>query len=370
MLLPESMGAEAIDEATATVLAAAESDPSRQHADADLLLHSLQVDADAARPRETERPPRPQVPLSHVALFLTDRCDLRCIYCYERERLPDHRTDMTTETAELAVDWLFAQSGAEREVGISFFGGEPLLNLDALQAAARRAEALARQTGKSLRLGMTTNGTHLDDRALDLVVGHGIETVVSLDGSREVHDRQRPRADGRGSYDEVAANARRLLEVHPDTVCRATVMPGGDAMAVKQALTEIGFSRVLVSVASLPPGDLDGDAADEWGAALALDDLESEARAVEDAVTHRDTEALRQLRGSSRFLALLEQYATASKRHTHCGAGRGLAAVTTSGDVYPCQRFVYEPAYRMGTLTSGRPDRSVFHPCLQTADAA
>lgn len=373
LLLPEIMQVVAIDEKTATLLADVETGRSTWNDGIRGLLDSQGIDLDpAARPpRDGEHPAPRAVPVSHIALFLTDRCDLRCVYCYERGRATGRHADMTAAMAERAVDWLFAQSGAAREVGISFFGGEPLLNVGVLETAARRAEALAAQTGKSLRLGMTTNGTHLDERVIDLILRHGITTVVSLDGDRGLHDRQRPRADGRGSHDDVLANARRLLAADPGAVCRATLLPGSDARAVRQSLTDAGFGRVLLSVASLPADDAGGRAAtDEWEAAVAAESIATEAREVEDAVKHRDTAALKRRRDSSRFLQSLEQYATGTKRRTHCGAGRGLAAVTASGEVYPCQRFAYEPGYRVGSVTAGPPDRSVFHPSLRSADPA
>jgi len=58
---------------------------------------------------------------------------------------------------------------------------------------------------------MQTNGTLLDDKALDALESLGIRVGVSLDGDIVSHDRIRRHANGRGSHDEVAQALRQLM---------------------------------------------------------------------------------------------------------------------------------------------------------------
>jgi uncharacterized protein len=60
--------------------------------------------------------------------------------------------------------------------------------------------------------GLQTNGLLLDDEFLALFREHAIRVGVSLDGAQADNDRQRRFADGRGSFDGVAAALERLRD--------------------------------------------------------------------------------------------------------------------------------------------------------------
>ena len=53
---------------------------------------------------------------------------MRCPYCYGDGGGYGGGGAMSEETAFRAVDWLIGQAGDGKEIWISFFGGEPLLN--------------------------------------------------------------------------------------------------------------------------------------------------------------------------------------------------------------------------------------------------
>ncbi|MGQ9462849.1 MAG: radical SAM protein [Candidatus Fervidibacter sp.] len=57
-------------------------------------------------------------------MFLTEACNLRCDYCFVATKKGYKR--MSRDVAKRAVDFLMKESREEREVTITFFGGEPL----------------------------------------------------------------------------------------------------------------------------------------------------------------------------------------------------------------------------------------------------
>lgn len=69
--------------------------------------------------------------LQSICLQVTQDCNLRCKYCAYSEnyknRVHNNKT-MSIETAKKAVDFLIHNSSESDIVGISFYGGEPLLN--------------------------------------------------------------------------------------------------------------------------------------------------------------------------------------------------------------------------------------------------
>lgn len=118
---------------------------------------------------------------------------------------------MGEAVARAAINWLFAVSGRSGEVGITFFGGEPLMNKDVLLFAVSYSQRLARLHGKKVFYSMTTNGTLIDDDVVSVIKRYNFGLMVSLDGPRERHDGQCPTRAGTGSFDLAVAGIRRLM---------------------------------------------------------------------------------------------------------------------------------------------------------------
>jgi len=146
-----------------------------------------------------------------LTLFLDHQCNLRCTYCYNGEKFTRR---MSRETMEKAVALILERPAAELHV--SFFGGEPLMHRDFVRQTVEHVEqAVAAKAGPKpdLLFLMNTNGTLLDDRAMELLSPPRRWSVfVSLDGPKEVHDKYRVNLGGRGSFDDVAAGLERLQE--------------------------------------------------------------------------------------------------------------------------------------------------------------
>ena len=116
-------------------------------------------------------------PLGSLRISVTDRCNLRCLYCMPEESyawLP--REDILTfEETTLLAD-LFAEHGATR---VRLTGGEPLLRRDVETLVA----ALAAKPWIE-DLAMTTNGVLLADHAAALRTAGLRRVTVSLDTLR------------------------------------------------------------------------------------------------------------------------------------------------------------------------------------------
>jgi uncharacterized protein len=127
------------------------------------------------------------------------RCNLRCTYCFYREKetfFPEHRTlRMSNEVLEAyARKYIDSQPGPS--VVFDWQGGEPTLaGIDFF----RRALDLQRKYGGGKRIQNTlqTNGTLLDEAWCVFLSGNRFLVGLSLDGPEAVHDAFR--ADKKGS---------------------------------------------------------------------------------------------------------------------------------------------------------------------------
>ena len=149
------------------------------------------------------------IPMRHfrdMMLIITERCNLRCNYCYESRH--DYQTNnvMSWETAKKALDFFFEQIPPQVEkISISFFGGEPHLAFNVLQQAVEYSyshRTIGGYSGDDYNYSINTNGTILTDEMYQFyseLGKKGISESVSTDMER-THDVNRKTADGRGSW--------------------------------------------------------------------------------------------------------------------------------------------------------------------------
>jgi GTP 3',8-cyclase len=142
-------------------------------------------------------------PLESLRLSVTDRCNLRCLYCMPEEDyvwLPRQELLSFEELVRL-VD-IFTELGVTR---LRLTGGEPLLrqNLD-------RLVAMLAKNSRIKDLALTTNGLLFADQA-ETLKRAGLERVtISLDTLQRERFRQMTRRDEHGRVLSAFEAARRV----------------------------------------------------------------------------------------------------------------------------------------------------------------
>ena len=103
-------------------------------------------------------------------------------------------------------------------IKIEFQGGEPLLNFELIRWIVLAAKQRAAPRGKQLQFVIATNLALLNDEVLDFCAEHGVLLSTSLDGPRDLHNKNRPRR-GKNSYELAVAGIERIKErLGPDRV--------------------------------------------------------------------------------------------------------------------------------------------------------
>jgi len=148
---------------------------------------------------------------------VTLRCDYTCQYCQVSRRMEDEGDfDMSHESAEASLEMLFLSPA--KSVKIEFQGGEPLLNFELIKFIVETALAKNISHQKNLEFVVTTNLSMLDEDVLDFCEVHGIYLSTSLDGPKDLHNRNRPKAS-RNGYETTVAGIRRIQErIGPDKI--------------------------------------------------------------------------------------------------------------------------------------------------------
>lgn len=279
-----------------------------------------------------------------VSLILTHRCNLACGYCYAGEH---HKTDIDEEVLRRAVDLLYSDGAPVAQ--LSFFGGEPFLAFDAMKRATALAEARAAELGTTLLLQCTSNGSVIDDEHVRFALEHDLRVTISIDGVREAHDRNRPCAGGKPSFDQVYGGMRRLLDAGAGCDAMMVITPQTSPYAYLSAnfLWSAGV-RTLRANLALDQQWTDADRGElrEQLVSIGWELLARRLRGEEVAFDPFD-------KGMEAFHARAE-LAPKSKGE------RQKLVVATSGNLYPCAPMVGEDrdsgpeaGLRLGHLDDG-----------------
>ncbi len=146
----------------------------------------------------------------HIVLP-TLRCNHQCIYCHSASRIgKEGEYDMTIETARKTVDFIFSTKA--KSLKIEYQGGDALLNKKALKEFFYYGTKKAKETGKKVKFSLVTNTTLLDQEMINWIKENKIGLTTSLDGPKEVHDKNRQYIGGAGTYDDVVKNIKRCKE--------------------------------------------------------------------------------------------------------------------------------------------------------------
>ncbi len=143
-------------------------------------------------------------------------CNHRCIYCQIVDHDNPNPKRMDEDTAKKIVEFMFR--APNKCLTIEFQGGEPLLHFDAVRTIVDHALELNKKYKKDLDISVVTNLTPMDEEKLVYLVENRVGICTSLDGPKEVHDKNRKYLDGRGSYDDVVYWIKRIKQAHPKLV--------------------------------------------------------------------------------------------------------------------------------------------------------
>ena len=297
-----------------------------------------------------ETPP----PLSTIVLNVTNSCNLSCRYCYEYgdDRLEAKAAPqiMNEETARQSVDTLFAESGRNNKLQITFFGGETLLNFKVIRPTVEYARRRAKEEGKFVDFSLTTNATLLTRDISQWLSDNRIGVTVSIDGPKEVQDSMRIYGKtSMGSYDVVAPRIKELLSLYTTRPIGARVTLTSKFIDVPRIFShlteEMGFYEVGFAPVTSSAGldyAIDGGGFDEL-----LRQFKSLAGRYVDAACKG------KYLGFSNLSDMLGEIHKGVSKAYPCGAGIGLLGVAPKGEIGLCHRFAGAGDHDFGHVSSG-----------------
>jgi len=147
--------------------------------------------------------------ISSYELILTEDCNLRCKYCFD-DAFSD-RTQckynyvMDINMIDDIISFIEKTKDRTKPSKIIFFGGEPLLNWNFIK------EFLEKAKDKNYTYSINTNVTLLTDEIIDAFIKYKVFPILSLDGVKEAHDKNRIDKVKKGSWENIMKKLPHIL---------------------------------------------------------------------------------------------------------------------------------------------------------------
>jgi len=203
----------------------------------------------------------------HLTIAPTMDCNFGCAYCFEshtRGGMPGPVQDGLVSF----VEDLLGDAGADPQLSVTWFGGEPLMAMDVIEALTERFRAMVESgRARAYSADIITNGFGLSASVRERLRRVGIHQIqITIDGPAAMHDARRNlKASGAGTYARIIANIRHAVE-HFRVVVRVNV-DRTNADTVKDLLTDVDRARLLPAVL-VDPARVEAFSVDGRSAAL------------------------------------------------------------------------------------------------------
>lgn len=162
--------------------------------------------------------------LSRITLALTNKCNLRCSYCYANGGID--QTSMSFDTVRDGIDTTIKHANFNKNncIYVKFHGGgEAFVEYELLK---KSVDYIIRESNKNAlhpHLRIVTNLTLITPRIANWLKENQIYVTASLDGKRDIQNIQRPNANGHGSYNKAIQGLLELKKAGVQFEIRATV---------------------------------------------------------------------------------------------------------------------------------------------------
>jgi len=270
-----------------------------------------------------------------LTLILTEDCNLRCRYCYQKNFI---KSEMPFEVAAQALE--SAIRAGETDIALTFFGGEPLLRSGMLFRILEHARSLERQHGVRISAKTPTNGLLLTKEFIDRASLLQLFISLSFDGVRAAQDSGRVTPEGASSFDRGLAALRLLAAARRPFAVYSVITPANiNAYPESREFLWSEGARIFVSAI---------DYTSQWDQA-AIATLRAQYKRV--AQFYRRLLKERQHFHMEPFESRISQR-TRPKDWTRCCPAISQVTVGPEGTLYGCVEYFYRRLHPLGTAST------------------
>lgn len=263
-----------------------------------------------------------------ITLEINQICNLNCTYCYLGDKTSEIMSESTAYKA-LEIAFLNVEKHKDRRLWVDFVGGEALLSFKYLQYLTNFINKKALEKKIQVSYSITTNGSIMNLEIMDWIIENKIQLKLSIDGTQEIHDKNRRTTGGKGSYSQIIKNINMFKECERKTkhwIQAAHVVTQNNYYAVFQSVKHLYKDLKFTII------DSSMDVTCKWSKKQ-LDLLVQEWEKVLIYYIEMQKSERPFLWGN--VLDLLK-YNNDNEKSNYCGAGIIQIYVKTNGRIYGC----------------------------------
>ncbi len=272
-------------------------------------------------------------------LLISQDCNLKCGYCYANHgTYGSEKKLMNYDTAKKCIDKLLSK---DYDNYIVFFGGEPLLNFTLI----KRIDSHLNKKNLRAKYTAITNGTIMNDEIKDFINKKFLNLCISLDGPKNINDRQRFGIN-ESVHDCVVETIEKL---HPRSY----------PILIKSIATKKSVNQLREIVKHVSSLNIDSmaiesvrDVPSESEFFISDNDYQVYINQLVSILTNNINKLANGEKAEFKtyIYNILIQMITKTRKINMCSAGREFITVTADGDVYPCHMFLRFNEFHMGNV--------------------
>ena len=271
-------------------------------------------------------------------------CNMRCDYCFYNDECENREVRCYGIMDEKTLDALISRAFENTKgfVSFSFQGGEP--TLCGIEFYEEVLELQKKHNKNRIKVynSIQTNGQLINKEWADFLSGNNFAAGLSIDGTKQIHDRFRHGEDGGGTWEKAVAAADILISHNAavNVLCVVTGAAAKEPEKVYNALKKYKYLQFIPCyddlITTKQPYSLTADAYKSF--LNGVFDLY-----YKDYFTDRPV----YIRGFDNYIGMLQGRAPemcGSLGHCTC-----YGAVEADGSVYPCDFYMVDK-YRLGSV--------------------
>ena len=271
-----------------------------------------------------------------LTYIVTSFCNLRCKYCYESGKTISKNNNKMNVSKQLETFIKFQEKYPKKKFEITFFGGEPLLEIKNIQEFIIQLKLYCKNHSIDCPVfKIITNATLIDDSIAKFITDNFTAITFSLDGTKLIHNENRIDYNGNGSFLKTILGIKNINKYNKNTLtaCELTVTNAYFKYYNNHLINEIYtlLKELNINHISFIP---------ESNYIVKDDDIKYIEKIAKDIVNFwfdsiiNDDIVINNNILKSFLLTILNiQYFKEIK----CTSGNGYYAISGDGNVYPCQ---------------------------------
>jgi len=280
--------------------------------------------------------------LTRASFLLTEDCNLNCTYCFENKSR--NKNKMTPQVAIAAIEYLIkgAKLEGEKAISITFFGGEPTLNLPIMDLIINYGSYRTNQENIQMQCNIITNATIYNEELENLYkkwkqkLGY-LDIQLSIDGMPEFQDKNRPFVNGAPSSAIIEQNIEKYIKLFKKLNCQDYSVHVHSVIN-KASIGKMFDNYIYFLNKGLPRIWFMPCHEEEWSD----EDVEIyriEKQKIADYIYNKCLEE-----NNAEFLNSYSSLAKCALSHPGkpCGMGWNYCTITAAGDIYPCHSVYFQ----------------------------